>query len=162
MSEPLTEFFCVVEGNPGDASVNGWKMPVIRGRGAKAYPSCVEGKKYRAWKRKAAAAYRAKAGGRVFAPGPLTVALVAYLPRKHRTGPAKGLPLGDWDAPIKAVFDAIAKPDGDLDKMNRAERARAEAEHAGLIASDALIVRGGVAKAYDKDRPRIEVKVRLA
>lgn len=137
----LTEFVAVVEGNPGDAKVNGWKVPVVRSRkkGGLGGITMIEGAEYRRWKQRAALVFRAAAAGRSFGPGPVSVAIVAYWPRKHRQGPAVGLVLGDVDAVAKAVLDAL--------------------ESAGVLADDAQATRLGCAKAYDKRRPRIEVKV---
>lgn len=136
----MTEFHCTILGNPGDASVNKWKDPVVRrGKNGRVHAGATEGKRYRAWKERASIKFR-RVRGNGFGDGPLQVAIVAYWPRKHRKGPAEELPLGDVDAVAKAVLDAL--------------------EDAGVIANDAQVVRLGLAKAYSKKSPRIEVKVK--
>lgn len=159
-AEPLTEFHAVIEGNPGDASVNGWKVPVTRVArgGGRSETTMIEGTDYRRWKRRAAKVFRKLAAGRSFAAGPLHVAVVSYWDRKHRQGPADGLPMGDADAVVKAVLDALeAAPD--TSKMKPRRRAEVEAEHAGVFGDDAQVVKVAAVKGYDKKRPRIEVKV---
>lgn len=160
MTEPLIEFRAVIDGNPGDASVNGWKVPVTRvpKGGGRAALSMIEGNDYRRWKRKAAKVFRQLATGRSFSAGPLHLAVVSYWPRKHRQGPAAGLPLGDADAVLKAVQDALEEAP-DTSKMSPRRRAEVEAEHAGVFADDAQVVKVAAAKGYDKKRPRVEVLV---
>lgn len=40
--------------------------------------------------------------------GPVAVAIVAHWPRKRHQGPAAGRPLGDVDAPVANVLDALS------------------------------------------------------
>lgn len=57
----------------------------------------------------------------------------------RRSGPAKGEPLGDVDAPTKAVLDVLAA--------------------AGVVPDDAVFRRVVLVNAYDKAAPRIEVRL---
>jgi Holliday junction resolvase RusA-like endonuclease len=71
--------------------------------------------------------------------GPVAIELAVFWPRKHRQGPAKGLALGDVDAPAKAVLDAL--------------------ESAGILADDAQVDHLAITKAVDRDDPRIEIRL---
>ena len=67
--------------------------------------------------------------------GPLSVTVQAYWPRTIRTGPAAGLALGDADAPLKGVLDAL--------------------EEGGLFGNDAQVVAVTGEKDVDAARPRV-------
>lgn len=121
----------VVPGNPGDGRINGWKVPIARGRSILSAP-------YRRWRARAVVAILATPG-RPELDEPVRVRVDTYWPRLHRSGPAAGLPLGDADACIKASLDAI--------------------EHAGVIATDALVESVEAWRHHDKGEPRVEITV---
>lgn len=123
----------VVHGPPGPAKVNTRAAPTIR-RGR---PSMRPENAYERWRAKAIAAVRAA----IPLPaeplaGPLQAEIRAYWPRTHRQGPAEGLAVGDVDAVIKAVLDAI--------------------QHSGAVADDAQFVLVEARKFSDSKFPRIE------
>ena len=71
--------------------------------------------------------------------GPLSVTVRAFWPRTHREGPASGLALGDVEAPLKGVLDAL--------------------EEGGLFADDAQVLEAKVSKRIDAKNPRLLVWV---
>jgi Holliday junction resolvase RusA-like endonuclease len=126
----------VVPGNPGDAAINGWKTPIVRGKSRRA--TMVLSAAYRGWRARAVEAILATPD-RPELDEPVHVRVDAYWPRLHRSGQAAGLPLGDVDAVIKASLDAL--------------------EHAGVIATDALVESVEAWRHHDKGAPRVEITV---
>jgi Holliday junction resolvase RusA-like endonuclease len=135
--EPLV-YRVTIPGNPGACRVNGWTRAVVV-RGA---PRVVLSKGYRSWRTLAVACMRLAPVRERFPTGGLVVSVSAYWPTKHNVGPAAGLPRGDVDAVGKACLDALG--------------------HAGIIGDDAKVMSAPMAKAYDRQAPRIEIEVRRA
>jgi len=87
-------------------------------------------------------ARRASKAVRLAIAGPLpgevfSVVVISYWPRRRHL--AEGLAMGDVDSPLKAVLDAL--------------------EAGGAFDDDTRVVEVIARKAYDKERPRIEVSV---
>lgn len=151
-----------ISGNPGDAAVNNRTRPVVRrGKGGgRGHASMVLTDEYRGWKERAVAVMLAAVASHPergslldFREGPLEVSVVAYWPRRHKIGPAKGLPFGDVDAVSKACLDALGKPEP-------AKGRKPEKPGAYVITDDSQVMYAPPTKAYDKKNPRIEIEVR--
>jgi Holliday junction resolvase RusA-like endonuclease len=127
-------FEATVDGSPGPAKVNHRFMPVRRGSRA----MLVKSPEYRRWQQDAVRVF-GEVDGQSFPLGPVCVEIDAYWPRCNRKGPAANLCLGDVDAVAKAVLDAL--------------------DAAEVIGDDAQVVEALLRKHYDKDHPRIVVKV---
>lgn len=117
-------------GNPGTVKINGRLIP-SRGR-------LVKSDTYAKGQASMVRAFAEQWSGPPL-DGPVRIRATSYWPRVHRSGAAKGLAFGDFDAPLKALADAL--------------------EAAGVLASDAQVTGGDVSKAHDKHNPRIEVVV---
>lgn len=78
-------------------------------------------------------------GGEPPVEGPVEVQVATYWPRRHRQGPANGLALGDVDASLKGILDAL--------------------EGADVLGDDAQVVRLLAAKELASGLPGILVRV---
>lgn len=74
--------------------------------------------------------------------GPLVLDVKVHWKREHQEGPAQGLPMGDVDAPLKGILDAL--------------------EDAGAYAEDAQVVSVCVSKAHSKSRPGVFLVLKKA
>ena len=92
---------------PSGAAINKARRCGCRGRTPYSYPSA----EHVVWRAMADAAVESAVGvvGWSMPDGPVTVTITSWWPRVHRTGPAAGMPIGDVDAPVKAVLDALAR-----------------------------------------------------
>lgn len=134
--------------DPGAISINGAKRAAVRMVKGKATPYTRPSDRYKA-------AFRALvdeilAWGRECGrplEGPVRLTLDAYWPKQNRTGPATGLALGDVDAPIKAICDALQGG-----HKNRGKPV-------GVILDDAQIAEVHARKCVDRVRPRIVLRL---
>ena len=126
----------VWEGSPFEVASNRRLVAVRAGRRAKQVQRST-------YKKASASMAEAFAAGWDAEPlsGPVVVEVRSYWQRRHRQGAAAGLAMGDVDAPAKSVLDAL--------------------QAAGVLDDDASVRRLICEKDVDKDRPRIEVEVRL-
>jgi Holliday junction resolvase RusA-like endonuclease len=111
---------------PGDLRINAKAQIRKTARGYRIGNSRL----YRSAKAYAAQCLRVQWAGREPLQGPLSVLIVEEWPRLHRQGPAYGLPLGDLDAPLKGILDAL--------------------EAAGVVGDDAQVVELRVSKRHSK------------
>jgi Holliday junction resolvase RusA-like endonuclease len=127
----------VIPGDPGPAKVNTRSTPIRRATGATAILSAP----YRRWRDIAVLELRAATRGRLDLPhaGLVRVELLTAWPRKHASGPLKGVAFGDVDATGKAALDAL--------------------EVAGVLYSDAQVIELIARKVWDRANPRIEIVV---
>jgi len=77
--------------------------------------------------------------GRAFVAGPVSVTIAIAWPRKRRKGPAIDLPMGDLDAPIKGIFDAMTQ--------------------GGIWSDDAQATSLAMISMVDAKSPRISIRV---
>lgn len=130
-----------IPGDPSGARINNARRAGVVKRGKrKGKPMTYATKKAKGWRATAALFVRAAWSQRPAGfPTPREVEITTYWPRVRRSGPAKGEPLGDVDAPTKAVLDVLAA--------------------AGVVPDDAVFRRVVLVNAYDKVAPRIEVRL---
>lgn len=135
--------------DPGKLSINGAKRAGARpGKGGKPQPFTRPSKRY-------AAAFAELVAGVLewgqecgqCLEGPVALTLDAFWPRVNREGPAAGLALGDADAPIKAICDALQ---GGHENRGRP---------VGVLLDDAQIVEIHARKCVDRLRPRIVIRL---
>ena len=74
----------------------------------------------------------------------------SYWPRRRYLGTAHGLPLGDVDAPISCILDALAPT----------EATRRRLRVHGIFDDDARVISVAARKFLDKDNPRVEVTLK--
>jgi len=122
---------------PSGAAINKARRCGCRGRTPYSYPT----EEHDAWRKEAISRVQAAVATNMWATvtGPVYVTIVSFWPRKIASGPMMGYAMGDDDAPVKAVFDALAA--------------------GGAIADDKQVVRHSCSKSVDKEWPRIEVTV---
>ena len=127
-------FAIAVEINPGRLAVN-QSLEAVTGRGGRVMVRKTG--RYRTARAIFGEAVMLKIEAEGLAPlvGPLSVTVKAFWPRTIREGPAAGLALGDADAPLKGVLDAL--------------------EEGGLFGNDAQVVAVTGEKAVAGDRPRV-------
>jgi len=99
-----SSFEIMFEINPGDLAVNAAWEPARFGERA----GIRKTKRHKDARAKLAEAAHLQNPG-VQLEGPLAVVIVSYWARQHRQGPAIGLPLGDVDAPVKGILDALGE-----------------------------------------------------
>lgn len=130
-----------IPGDPSGARINNARRAGVVKRGKKkGKPTTYRTTPAKRWRATAVLFVRAAWSRRspgILAPDELEV--TTYWRRLRREGPAKGLPLGDVDATCKAVLDVL--------------------EAAGVVPDDAVFRRVVLVNAYDKVRPRIEVRL---
>lgn len=131
----------VIPGDPSGARINNARRATIVVEGERARPGTRPTPKAKAWGKIAALELRSqwRQASRSALAGPVGLEVVTYWPRLRRTGAAAGLPLGDVDATVKAVLDAL--------------------QRAGVLADDAQVNRLVLANEYDRERPRIEIRI---
>jgi Holliday junction resolvase RusA-like endonuclease len=123
-------------GSPGSVGINHRFTPLRAGRGARLVTSA----SYKAGVAAMAEAFRTQREERSFS-GPVEVHVCSFWFRQHRTGGAAGLALGDVDAPLKAVYDALEK--------------------SGVVTNDGQVLRTVASKALADGQinERIEVSI---
>lgn len=136
----MIEVSFTIPGNPGEARINHARRAGVT-RSGKPYSFKTDAAS--SWAIMAAACAR-----RAWIPlgldritGAVAVTLHVYWPRVRRKHPLAGLPMGDIDACIKATLDVLG------------------AKAAGIIIDDAQVTLLAVRNGYDRNLPRIEVRV---
>jgi Holliday junction resolvase RusA-like endonuclease len=131
-----------IPGNPGAATINkARRAGVVKHGKHRGKPMTYSSDDAKTWRGTATLIVRAAWSRRdPGTPMPLEVEVTTHWPRLRRTGPAKGQPCGDVDATCKAVLDVL--------------------QAAGVVPDDAVLRRVVLVNAYDRARPRIEVRLR--
>jgi Holliday junction resolvase RusA-like endonuclease len=131
----------LIPGDPSGARVNAARRAGVVKHGPKrGTPMTYSTPKAKAWRQSAVLFVRAAWSGRPSEiEAPTELEITTYWPRQRREGPAVGCPLGDVDATCKAVLDVL--------------------QAAGVVPDDGILQRVVLVNAYDKARPRIEVKL---
>ena len=130
-----------IPGNPSGATINkARRAGVVKHGKHKGKPMTYSTPKAKTWRGVAVLCARAAWSQRSpGTPTPFELELTTYWPRIRRKGPAKGQPCGDVDATCKAVLDVL--------------------QAVGVVPDDAVLRRVVLVNAYDKARPRIEVRL---
>jgi Holliday junction resolvase RusA-like endonuclease len=124
---------------PEHAAINKARRCGCRGRTPHSYPT----EEHVAWRDEAAKAVADAVERDGWEPptGPVEVCIISYWSRKIAKGPMSGAGIGDWDAPIKAVSDAL--------------------QRGGAVLDDKQIVDGTVGKRRTSGEPYISVVLRV-
>lgn len=132
-----------IPGDPSGARINtARRAAVIKHGQHRGKPTTFAAPKAVQWRNAAVLAVRAAwaaNGSGTIALGVVAVEVFTFWPRRRRSGPASGQPLGDVDATAKAVLDVL--------------------EAAGVLGDDGQVWRLILEAHYDKDNPRIEVRI---
>ena len=131
----------IIPGNPSGATINkARRAGVVKYGKNKGKPMTYSTDDAKTWRGKATTVVRAAWSRRPAGTEmPHEVEITTYWSRMRHEGPAAGLPTGDVDATCKAVLDVL--------------------ESAGVVPDDAVLRRVVLVNAYDKKRPRIEVRI---
>jgi Holliday junction resolvase RusA-like endonuclease len=122
---------------PEDAAINKARRCGCRGRTPYSYPT----DEHERWRdaAKQAVAKAVELAGWEPPTGPVSIDVMAYWRRKIAKGPMSGAGIGDFDAPIKAVSDAL--------------------QHGGAILDDKQITDGIIAKRRTDGESWISVTI---